>query len=136
MQTLFGFILAPARLRLLFWLLLGLTLMMALLPHPPHVVLDRFGDKAEHMVAFFTLTLVADLGWRDARRWALLGWLAAFGAAIEFLQEIPALQRDSDWHDWVADVLAVLLALALARLIEPLADWLSGSDADTAAPQD
>jgi hypothetical protein len=42
----------------------------------------------------------------------LLGILSAFGAIIEVLQAIPALNRDSDPVDWLADTVAAALVLA------------------------
>jgi hypothetical protein len=41
---------------------------------------------------------------------------------IEVLQSIPALHRDCDIMDWVADTGAILVALALVALIRRL--WL------------
>ena len=45
----------------------------------------------------------------------LLGGLSAFGAIIEVLQAIPALNRDSDPVDWLADTIAAALVLAAVR---------------------
>jgi hypothetical protein len=45
----------------------------------------------------------------------LLGILSAFGAIIEVLQAIPALNRDSDPIDWLADTAAAALVLAGVR---------------------
>jgi hypothetical protein len=33
------------------------------------------------------------------------------------VQMIPALGRDSDWHDWLADIFAVALALGGIALV-------------------
>jgi hypothetical protein len=41
--------------------------------------------------------------------------LSLFGAAIEVLQAIPVLHRDSDIRDWLADTLAVGAILLIAR---------------------
>ncbi len=114
-------LLSPRLLRPLFGVLALIALTMALLPQPPHTPIDRFGDKFAHMLAFGAMAGVAALAWRD------IGWsriviaLSAFGAAIEVLQAIPMLHRDSDWRDWLADTVATLVALGLARL---LARWL------------
>ncbi len=108
--------LSPRLLRLLFFALAVFVLTMALLPKPPASPLDRFGDKFEHIAAFASLTLVAALAWRDARWTWMLAALSAFGAAIEVLQAIPALHRDSDVRDWVADTLAVAAVLIVVRL--------------------
>ena len=39
--------------------------------------------------------------------------LSAFGALIETIQLIPALQRDSDMLDWGADTLAVAAVIVV-----------------------
>jgi hypothetical protein len=39
--------------------------------------------------------------------------LSLFGAAIELAQAIPALHRDSDIIDWIADTIACGLVLLL-----------------------
>lgn len=108
--------LSPRVLRPLFFALALFVLTMALLPKPPASPLDRFGDKFEHMAAFASLALVAALAWRHARWTRMLVALSAFGAAIEVLQAIPALHRDSDVRDWIADTLAVGAVLLIARI--------------------
>ena len=39
------------------------------------------------------------------------------GALIEVFQAIPALHRDCDWRDWLADTLAVAGVLLVLRLV-------------------
>jgi hypothetical protein len=46
----------------------------------------------------------------------LLLWLSLFGAFIEVVQAIPALHRDSDVLDWLADTAAAGAILLLVRL--------------------
>ena len=41
----------------------------------------------------------------------LLASLSLFGALIEVVQAIPALHRDSDVLDWIADTFAVIVVL-------------------------
>ena len=117
MQTLLGKLFAPQLLRPLFWLLIVFALVMALLPKPPQLPIDRLGDKFEHMLAFAVLAGVANLAWQTRSRWAIALWLSAFGAAIELLQTISVLHRDSDIRDWVADSFAILAATVLTRLL-------------------
>ena len=91
---------------------------MALLPHPPHMPFDRFGDKFEHMTAFATMALLAALAYPAASLLRIGERLSFLGALIEVLQAIPALHRDCDIRDWIADTLAigtVLLIVALVR---------------------
>lgn len=117
MLSLFETFTSPRLLRPLFWLLTAFAMVMALLPKPPALPIDRFGDKFEHMLAFLVLTLAAQLGWPETPRWRVAVRLSLLGALIEFLQAIPLLHRDSDWRDWVADSLAILLAVAIGSLV-------------------
>jgi len=87
---------------------------MALLPKPPEIPGEP-GDKIQHMMAFATLGALAAGGWRTRRLAALFAWLATFGAAIELFQMIPALHRDAELLDWIADMAAAALSLALVR---------------------
>jgi VanZ family protein len=91
---------------------------MALLPHPPEIP-GESGDKIQHMMAFFTLAALAASGWRDRRVvWLFVG-LAGFGAAIELFQAIPALHRDAEFGDWLADMAAAAAGLSLVRQLLP-----------------
>ena len=89
---------------------------MALLPKPPELPGEP-GDKIQHMIAFFTLGALAAAGWRNRKIVVLFAGLAAFGAAIEIFQAIPALHRDAEILDWLADMLAAAAALGLTRLV-------------------
>jgi hypothetical protein len=103
--------------RAAFFVLLAATLVLALDPQPPQLPTDQFGDKFEHMLAFAVLAIVARLGFRKAPDRLILERLSFAGALIEMLQAIPALHRDCDWRDWVADTLAVAAALLLMRCL-------------------
>ena len=117
MAAAIGKLFAPGMLRPLFWLLAGFALLMALLPKPPILPIDRFGDKFAHMLAFAVLAGVANLGWQSIKAWRIALWLSAFGALIEVLQLIPSLHRDSDLRDWLADTAAIVAATLLARAL-------------------
>lgn len=97
--------------RVTFWPALVFALVMAVLPKPPTLPIDDLGDKFAHMLAFFTLSLLAGVGWPRASLLRAALWLSAVGAGIEVVQLIPFLHRDSDWRDWVADSAAILVAL-------------------------
>lgn len=106
--------------RLAFYAAATFAFVMAVLPKPPQSPLDRFGDKVEHIFAFAVLAVLAHVGFGLRRRWRIVTGLALFGAAIEVAQAVPALHRDSDVRDWLADnaaVLAVTLAFALAAAL-------------------
>ena len=100
--------------RVAFWLAAGIALVMALLPHPPEIPGDP-PDKVQHMAAFATLGLLGGFAYPLLRRrWLIVG-LSLFGALIEVAQAIPALHRDSDPLDWVADTVACAAAVVAAR---------------------
>lgn len=104
-----------------FWrLLLAVTcvvvLTMALLPHPPEVPIDN--DKYRHMLAFGTLTVLSVAAYPQTPLLRVGERLSFLGAMIEVVQSIPALHRDCDIMDWVADtavIVGVLLVIALVR---------------------
>ena len=98
----------------LFWAAALFALVMALLPHPPEVP-GHPSDKVQHIAAFVTLGLLGSLAYpRMRRRWLIIG-LSLFGAFIEVAQAIPALHRDSDPLDWLADTVACAVAVVALR---------------------
>ena len=104
--TMWRFLLAAA---------LAFAVTMALLPAPPDLPV---GDKYQHMAAFGTLTILAALGYPKAPLYRIGERLSFLGAMIEVLQSIPALHRDCDIMDWVADtsvIAGVLIVIALVR---------------------
>ena len=89
---------------------------MALLPHPPKLPIDQFGDKFEHMLAFATMAILASLAYPDVPLFRIGERLSFLGALIEVCQSIPALHRDCDIRDWIADTLAIVVVLLIVRL--------------------
>jgi VanZ family protein len=105
--------------RPLFLLAVVFTLSMALLPKPPALPIDRFGDKFEHMLAFSVLAVLARLSFQRMSGWRILERLSFFGALIEVFQSIPALHRDCDPKDWAADTIAAGVTLLLVYWLAP-----------------
>lgn len=101
----------------LFWCALVFALVMALLPHPPHLPIDSFGDKFEHMLAFGVLALLGSLAYPAMPLFRLGERLSFLGALIEVMQSIPVLHRDCDIRDWIADTIAVAVMLGLVYLV-------------------
>lgn len=102
--------------RIVFWLALALALAAALNPQPPRIP-GPPSDKIQHILAFLLLTSMALAAYPRARWLPLALALSGFGALIEFLQMIPALHRDAELLDWVADTAAVLFVLAIAWVL-------------------
>ena len=101
--------------RPLYFLLVAVLLVIALLPQPLAPA-GTPNDKVNHILAFFTLAFFARLLWRDTRAGVVIGWLALFGGAIEILQATMGLGRDGDWIDFAADMAAVFAGLGAARV--------------------
>lgn len=121
-------VLLAGAMTVLFWLAVAFTLVMALLPAPPAALLVA-GDKVLHMAAFALLSLLAALAFPRRRALELFAGLAALGGLIEVLQMIPALRREADLGDWLADCAAIAVVLVLCRSVQ----WLL---AEPAAPDD
>jgi hypothetical protein len=103
--------------RILLSIALAVTLVMALLPHPPHLPIDALGDKFEHSLAFIVLTVLACLSYPNADRFRIGERLSFLGAMIEVLQSIPSLHRDCDILDWIADTTAIVITLLILSMI-------------------
>jgi hypothetical protein len=102
--------------RIVFWIALIFAVTMALLPKPPAVMGDM-GDKYQHMLAFATLTVLASMAYHAAPPLRIAERLSFLGALIEVLQSIPALHRDCQIMDWVADTGAILATLAVVTIV-------------------
>ena len=93
---------------------LKFALVMALLPHPPQVP-GNPSDKVQHVAAFATLGLLGFYAYPRLSVLRLIVALSLFGAFIEVAQAIPAIRRDSDPLDWIADTLACLVVIMSLR---------------------
>ena len=104
-------------LRALFWTALVGATVLAIMPQPPQLPTDEFGDKFNHILAFSVMAALAGLAWPDAPRLRIVERLSFLGALIEVVQSIPSLHRDCDIRDWIADTLAVIVVtLIVARV--------------------
>ena len=100
--------------QLLFWAAAAFAFAMAVLPQPPALP-GQPNDKVQHIAAFATLALLGSFAFPAATLLRMLTSLSLFGALIEVVQAIPALHRDSDILDWVADTAAVIVVLMAVR---------------------
>ena len=100
--------------RVIFWTAACFAFVMAILPHPPELP-GQPSDKVQHVIAFATLAVLGSFAYPATALVQLLVRLSIFGAFIEVVQAIPALHRDSDVLDWLADTAAVLVVLLLVR---------------------
>jgi len=103
-----------AILRTAFWFAALLALVMASLPHPPEIP-GAPNDKIQHIAAFLALGTLASFAYPRTGSVRIGVGLSLFGALIEIVQAIPALHRDSDPFDWLADSAAAAVILILLR---------------------
>jgi VanZ family protein len=103
----------PLHARWLFWLALAGVTMLALMPGD-EVPVSTGWDKSNHVLAFFTLALLAGLGWPRVR-WVLpaLG-LIGYGVGIEAIQHLVG--REAALADVLADAIGVAVCRALMLL--------------------
>ncbi|WP_174291935.1 hypothetical protein [Sphingomonas bacterium] len=99
------------------WAAIVTAVVMALLPHPPALPIDGYGDKFEHMLAFSVIALLAAMSYREVPLTRIGERLSFLGALIEVGQSIPSLHRDCDIRDWFADTFAVVVVLGLYAII-------------------
>lgn len=97
-------------LRTTFWTAAAFAFVMAVLPHPPQLP-GAPSDKVQHIAAFLVLGALASFAWPRTSPVYLATALSLFGAVIELVQLIPALNRDGDPVDWIADTAAAGLML-------------------------
>ena len=100
--------------QLMFWAAAAFAFVMAVLPQPPAMP-GAPNDKVQHIAAFATLALLGTFAFPGATLVRMLASLSLFGAMIEVVQAIPAVHRDSDILDWVADTAAVIVVLMAVR---------------------
>jgi len=104
--------------RLAFWAAVLFAFTMAIVPRPPELP-GAPNDKIQHISAFLVLGGLAFFAYPQTKRIIVGMGLSVFGALIEFVQAIPALHRDSDILDWIADTVAAAVILILLH-------WLHG----------
>lgn len=74
-----------------------------------------------HVFAFVVLTMLARAAFPALPRLWLAAALLAYGALIELLQAIPALQRTASWADLATDAAGILIGLVLVWIAGQLA---------------
>lgn len=103
------------------------------LPHPRWLMFLHI-DKVVHFVMYFVfaLALIHDSQNNDQTRLqrgqiSLLSVLivTSCGGIIEILQAIPAIHRNCDFFDFLANAAGAVLAAALYRIFEPLLDKIN-----------
>ena len=100
--------------RLLFWAAALFAYVCAIWPHSVNIISY---DKGNHIIAFFTLGLLARLGYPRRRALLIALGLVCFGGFIEISQAVPFIHRDADLNDVFADGIGIAGGMALGQLI-------------------
>jgi hypothetical protein len=101
--------------QLLFFVAAIAAVYYALEPHARDPLGDM-RDKFKHIIAFATLSGLGAFAFPRMPLPRLGERLSFLGALIEVFQSIPALHRDCDPKDWIADTLAIILVLGAVHL--------------------
>jgi VanZ family protein len=78
-------------------------------------------DKLQHALAFLVLILVARISIVSWPIWVHALWLAAYGAAIEFLQAMGDGGRTASLADFLADLIGILLGVLAILFVRGVA---------------
>jgi VanZ family protein len=99
--------------------LIGITVLALI---PAHDVPASTGwDKADHWLAFFTLSLLGAHAYPQQPFWRRLAIvLVLYGIGIELAQWCTP-DRDADWHDVVADSIGI----AAYGFFSACCDWIA-----------
>jgi VanZ family protein len=108
----------PAIVRFVFWAAIVFAFVMAVLPQPPRVP-GVPSDKVQHIFAFLVLGALAFFAYPRTSPVFLAAALSLFGGLIELVQLIPALHRDGDPLDWIADTAAAIAVIVILTLLKP-----------------
>jgi hypothetical protein len=98
--------------RFAFVLACAFTLVCALTPPEAHPLQMLPWEKANHLLAFFVLSILAAVAAPRTRLLVLGALLVALGGAIELLQGLPIVHRDPAIGDVGIDAIAIAVALA------------------------
>ncbi len=101
-----------------FWLCLFVVMVLALVPPSPQLPTTGW-DKTNHFAAFAVLCVLG-LSAYPLRTVMVLFGLLSYGGLIEALQSLTP-DRAAEWLDWFADVVGILIGLAMVLSIRRFA---------------
>ena len=110
----------PVAVRIMLWrtclfLALSVCTIAALWPQS-FSISNAPSDVLTHAVAFCTLTFLASASFPMISGKAVFFFLALYGLALEGAQAFPVLERDASLRDWVVDLVAIVLTLAVIHI--------------------
>jgi len=103
-------------LAIFFWAALLIAFTVAIWPNAIPLP-GNPSDKLQHLIAFAGLTALAAAAYPRTRLVKIAIGMAVYGALVEIVQSIPALNRQAELLDWVADIAGIALTLAALALL-------------------
>lgn len=100
----------------IFWGLILLVTKLLLMEYSGSLPSFPHSDKVIHTGLFAILTIAGYLAYANYSKW-LYACLIIYGAITEIMQEIFTDTRFASGYDWLADVIGVLLAVFVIKII-------------------
>jgi len=110
--------------KILFWLALTGSYILAVLPQENVPQLTPFSDKGNHFIAFSVLTLLLLHAYRVKYLVAFV-LMILYGVLIE-VSQLFTVNRQGELLDVLADTIGVVIGILLYWLIERFYFWNSG----------
>ncbi len=101
----------------IFWALIAIVSVLMLIELAPKEDSWPYWDKLQHAAVFVVLAVAGCLAFTQKQLW-LCASLVGFGALIEVLQGVLTTTRTRSVYDWLADILGILLAIALLAIFK------------------
>lgn len=100
----------------IFWGLIALVTKLLLMEYSGSLPSFPHSDKVIHVCLFAMLTLAGYLAYVNYCKWLYTN-LIIYGAITEIMQQMFTATRFASVYDWLADVIGVLLAVFVIRII-------------------
>ena len=101
-----------------FFVGLALVTILSLIPGTSMPQAFQFWDKAQHSLAYVTLSIAGGLAFPQRMKLVFMG-LLAHGAVVEIMQSALTTTRFGDVFDWFADAIGIVVGLAFCRYVLP-----------------
>jgi len=102
--------------KVLFWIALFSSYILAMLPQDKVPELTPFGDKSNHFLAFAVLTILLLHAYHIRYRFTF-AWMLFYGIFIE-ISQLFTVNRCSELLDVLADTIGIVIGIVLYKIIE------------------
>ena len=102
--------------KVLFWIALVSSYILAILPQDKVPELTPFGDKSNHFLAFAVLTILLLHAYHIRYRFTF-AWMLLYGIFIE-ISQLFTVNRSGEFLDVLADTIGIVIGILLYKIIE------------------